>query len=70
MARTQATTQGNPFALMVQPDAVLKAIERSEALSGLRTHVVRPLDRAVLIKLPDDVIAYDRRIDQSGPRNA
>jgi hypothetical protein len=70
MARTQASSDRNPFALMIQPEAVLKAIERSDALSGLRAHVVRPLDRGVLVKLPEDVIAYDRRIDQSGQRNA
>jgi hypothetical protein len=70
MSRTQASPDRNPFALMIQPEVVLKAIERSDALSGLRTHVVRPLDRGVLVKLPDDVIAYDRRIDQIGQRNA
>jgi hypothetical protein len=70
MARTHASSHQNPFALMVQPEDVLKAIEGSDALSGLRTRVVRPLDRPVLVKLPDDVIAYDRRIDQSGQHNA
>jgi len=70
MARTEASSHRNPFALMVQPEDVLKAVERSNGLSGLRAHVVRPLDRPVLVKLPDDVIAYDRRIDQSGQRNA
>ncbi|KAF1043884.1 hypothetical protein [Xylophilus sp.] len=42
---TAASLAANPFALMVQPDAVLRAMEKSSALRGLRQQQFRPLDR-------------------------
>lgn len=55
----------NPFSLMINPEAVLKALERSDALAGLQAQVFRPLDKPLLgNKATDDVAAYDRRIDQ------
>lgn len=42
---TAAVIATNPFALMVQPDAVLQAMEKSSALRSLRQRQVRPLDR-------------------------
>lgn len=38
----------NPFALMLDPQAVLVQIERSERLEGLQRRVCRPLDKALL----------------------
>lgn len=38
----------NPFMLMLQPEAVLAAVEKSERLSRLNRHLCRPLDRPVL----------------------
>ena len=35
----------NPFALMMDPEAVLAAMERSERLNHLQSRVCRPLDR-------------------------
>lgn len=37
----------NPFQLMVEPEVVLAAIERSERLGRLNRHLCRPLDRQV-----------------------
>ncbi len=55
----------NPFVMMINPEAVLKALERSDSLAGLQAQVFRPLDKPLLCnKTPDDVAAYDRRIDQ------
>ena len=34
----------NPFALMMAPEAVFAAIERSERLSRLKSRICRPLD--------------------------
>ena len=34
----------NPFALMLDPEAVLRAVENSEKLSSLQSRVCRPLD--------------------------
>jgi hypothetical protein len=35
----------NPFALLMNPDSVLQAIERSERLSRLQSRICRPLDK-------------------------
>jgi len=35
----------NPFDLLLRPDDVLRAVESSEPLGGLRSTVFRPLDR-------------------------
>ena len=57
----------NPFALMVEPDAVFAAVRRSDRLNGLASRVVLLLDRPAPAR-PDageasDVEAFDRRID-------
>lgn len=51
----------NPFALMMDPQAVLEAMERSERLNRLQSRVCRPLDKP-LIPMVD---ADDQDIDAS-----
>lgn len=41
----KSTLHANPFALMMDPAAVLDAMERSERLNHLQSRVCRPLDR-------------------------
>ena len=38
----------NPFALLMNPDSVLQAIERSERLSRLHSRICRPLDKPAI----------------------
>jgi hypothetical protein len=38
----------NPFMLMIEPEVVLAAVEKSERLSQLNRHLCRPLDRPVI----------------------
>lgn len=38
----------NPFALMTDPEAVLRAVQHSDRLARLQSRVYRPLDRAPL----------------------
>lgn len=38
----------NPFMLMIQPEVVLAAVQRSERLGQLNRHLCRPLDRPIL----------------------
>ncbi|MBS0304217.1 MAG: hypothetical protein JSR43_02380 [Proteobacteria bacterium] len=40
-----STTSHNPFMLLLDPAAVLAAVEKSERLNGLNRHLCRPLDR-------------------------
>ena len=37
----------NPFMLLVHPEAVFAAMEKSERLGHLNRHLCRPLDRVV-----------------------
>ena len=38
----------NPFALLMDPQAIFKAIENSERLERLHSRVCRPLDKPLL----------------------
>jgi hypothetical protein len=38
----------NPFALLMEPEAVFRAIEKSERLVRLQSRICRPLDRPLL----------------------
>lgn len=44
----------NPFALMIDPQAVLAQIENSGLLEGLQRRVCRPLDKPLLGAMGDD----------------
>jgi hypothetical protein len=44
---SQPNTERNPFMLMLHPEAVLAAVEKSERLGALNRHLCRPLDRAL-----------------------
>lgn len=39
---------GNPFALLMDPESIFQAIERSERLARLQSRVCRPLDKPLL----------------------
>ena len=45
---TQVQIASNPFALMMDPEAVFAAIGRSERLARLKSHICRPLDKPML----------------------
>lgn len=38
----------NPFSLMMEPESVLQAMERSQSLRGLRRRQLRPLDKPLI----------------------
>ncbi|MDQ2780148.1 MAG: hypothetical protein M3Y32_11405 [Pseudomonadota bacterium] len=42
---TQLASEFNPFMLMVNPEIVLAAIEKSERLAQLNSQMCRPLDK-------------------------
>jgi hypothetical protein len=43
-----ASLRANPFALLMDPDAVFRAIESSERLIRLQSRICRPLYRPLL----------------------
>ncbi len=52
----------NPFGLMMNPQAILEAVERSERLSRLERRICRPLDKP-LIPLSDGARNADAEVD-------
>jgi hypothetical protein len=62
MSQTQIAS--NPFALMMDPAAVLAAVERSERLARLHTRVCRPLDKQQVVKtVAPETAAFDETVD-------
>jgi len=54
----------NPFELMMNPQAVLAAIERSQRLESLHRRIYRPLDKPLIAKKSAaDAAAHDQQID-------
>lgn len=57
----------NPFVLMLDPEAVISAMENSRNLRGLRQRICRPLDKPLIPKThsikPITVRDYDAAID-------
>lgn len=56
-------TAANPFALMMDPQSVVDAMERSDRLKRLHSRVCRPLDKPLLGRVSQDLAAYDDAID-------
>ncbi|WP_374318556.1 hypothetical protein [Aquabacterium sp.] len=55
----------NPFALMMDPEAVLQAIERSDRLNRLQSRVCRPLDKPLIPHVSADIDAFDHEVDDA-----
>jgi len=53
----------NPFALMMDPQAVVDAMERSERLNRLQSRVCRPLDKPLIPHVQGDRQAFDEAVD-------
>ena len=58
-----ASYAANPFALMLDPQGVVDAMDHSDRLARLRSQIFRPLDKPVLSRLSPIVQAYDEAID-------
>jgi hypothetical protein len=53
----------NPFALLMNPEAVHAALAKSERLNSLKSRVWRPLDQPLIPHAATDVAAYDDAVD-------
>ena len=68
MTPSEAT---GPFALLLNPEVVVKAMEASERLSRLHSRICRPLDRPVIpTKKDDSVAAFDAAIERASSRRS
>lgn len=53
----------NPFELMMNPEAVLQAIARSDRLERLQRRICRPLDKPVIARGGSDCDTLDDAIE-------
>lgn len=53
----------NPFALLMEPDSIVRAMETSERLARLQRRICRPLDKPLIPRVSQEVAAFDRDID-------
>jgi len=56
---TTAQTASNPFALMMDPEAVFAALASSDRLDRLKSRICRPLDKPHAAKPEGDQAAPD-----------
>lgn len=61
----QPSTVRNPFMLLLHPEEVLAAVEKSEPLGQLNRHLCRPLDRPSLPQA-DGSVAADSELSELG----
>jgi hypothetical protein len=66
MTQPQQPVAANPFALLMDPESVFRAIEKSERLGRLHSRVCRPLDRPLLPHAPtEESASFDEIVEQS-----
>ena len=66
MTTTVETIASNPFALMMDPEAVFRAMAQSDRLARLSSRICRPLDKPVVPKADAEATRADAEVD-SGP---
>ncbi|WP_295854826.1 hypothetical protein [uncultured Xylophilus sp.] len=55
----------NPFALMMDPASVLKAMEHSDALRNLKLRRIQPLDELPPARKGAATAAFDKELDEA-----
>ena len=63
MSTSSLSIAGNPFALMISPDAVFAALERSDRLSRLKSTICRPLDKPRAEVPAGEIDAFDSDVE-------
>lgn len=53
----------DPFALMMDPASVIKAMESSDRLAGLKSRIYRPLDKPLIARKPSASDEFDHAVD-------
>ena len=55
----------NPFALMLNPEDVIAAMESSERLGRLQRRICKPLDKPVIPHEAEEAATFDQDLDVS-----
>ncbi len=64
-----AQTTSNPFALMMEPEAVFAALARSDRLNRLSSRICRPLDKPMPVPGAHPAAAdVENDVDEPGER--
>ena len=63
MTTTVETIASNPFALMMDPEAVFRAMAQSDRLARLSSRICRPLDKPVVAKVDAAATKADSEVD-------
>jgi len=63
MTTTVETIASNPFALMMDPEAVFRAMAQSDRLARLSSRICRPLDKPVVAKVDAAAPEADAEVD-------
>lgn len=63
---TQFSSLADPFAMLVAPEQVIRAVEHSDRLARLHSRIYRPLDKPLIPKVGKTVQDFDLLIDE-GP---
>ncbi len=63
----QQTLIANPFAMLLDPERIARAVESSERLNRLHSRVCRPLDKPLIARRGDasDLDAFDALVEAS-----
>lgn len=61
---TAQTAASNPFALMMDPDAVFAALASSDRLARLHSRICRPLDKPLVAQADGELPFYGDALDQ------
>ncbi len=60
-----AAIAANPFALMMNPEAVLQAMEHSDELRALKLRRIQPLDEMPAVRKDVATAAFDKEMDEA-----
>ena len=55
--------RSSPFALMIAPEEVFRALQESDSLNRLQSRICRPLDKTTPVVAIGNVIEADAEID-------
>lgn len=69
MTTTTQHIEPNPFALMMEPEAIFAAMASSDRLARLKSRICRPLDKPLLAQGDDESAAFDDSLDAMAERD-
>lgn len=59
----------NPFALLMEPEAIFAAMASSDRLARLKSRICRPLDKPLVTRGDSDASAFDDSVDAMAERD-